>query len=147
MPLFISIKIPVELANECLTGGPDPFLQDNLLEQNRQSATPVQGNSSSTCAASEPRVAGPGRMSRLCHNALPEVAPADASPDRHVNIEQVETATVPRPTPRVIEKLRALGLHYNEPERAVLCSRCGFALKADADRVSRNLGEKHRVLS
>ncbi|KAK4073268.1 hypothetical protein Purlil1_13123 [Purpureocillium lilacinum] len=84
--------------------------------------------------------------SRLRHNAAPELAPVDEGLDRHVDLEPVKAATLPRPTPRVIEKLRALGLHYNEPERAILCSRCGFALKADADRVSRHLGEKHRVL-
>ncbi|OAQ59779.1 hypothetical protein VFPBJ_11599 [Purpureocillium lilacinum] len=116
-------------------GRPRPLLHDVFLEQNRQSATAGQSNSP-TCATSELRVAGPVRMKRLRHNAVPEVAPADASPDRYVNLEPVEDATVPRPTPRVVEKLRALGLHYNEPERAVLCCRCGFALKADADRVS-----------
>ncbi|KID82378.1 RecQ helicase TLH3 [Metarhizium guizhouense ARSEF 977] len=29
------------------------------------------------------------------------------------------------------------------PESAVICTECGFALKADGDRVSRHLGEKH----
>ncbi|KND91559.1 hypothetical protein TOPH_03807 [Tolypocladium ophioglossoides CBS 100239] len=43
------------------------------------------------------------------------------------------------------ERLLALGLYYNEPERAIVCTRCGFALKTDTDRVSRHLGEKHDI--
>lgn len=38
-----------------------------------------------------------------------------------------------------------LGLYCNVPEPAILCIKCGFALKADGDRVSRHLGEKHDV--
>ncbi|KJZ70098.1 hypothetical protein HIM_10501 [Hirsutella minnesotensis 3608] len=56
------------------------------------------------------------------------------------------SAAVPRiPTAKEIERLLALGLYYNEPEPAVLCIRCGFALKTGTDRVSRHLGEKHGV--
>ncbi|KJZ70965.1 hypothetical protein HIM_09669 [Hirsutella minnesotensis 3608] len=37
------------------------------------------------------------------------------------------------PTVEEIEKMLALGLYYNEPEPAILCIRCGFALKTDTD--------------
>ncbi len=60
--------------------------------------------------------------SRLRHNAAPELAPVDEGLNRHVDVEPVKAATLPRPTPRVIEKLRALGLRYNEPERAIVLS-------------------------
>ena len=40
-------------------------------------------------------------------------------------------------------RIASLGLCLNEPEPAILCTECGFALKADSDRVSRHLGEKH----
>ena len=82
---------------------------------------------------------------RLRHNAAPEVAPLDEGPDRHVDLEPVETATPPRPTSRGIEKLRALGLHYNETERAILCSQSGFAIQAGADRFTPPR-EKHRAI-
>ncbi|PWI64591.1 hypothetical protein PCL_09521 [Purpureocillium lilacinum] len=49
------------------------------------------------------------------------------------------------PTSKERERLLALGLYYNEPEPAVLCLRCGFALKTGGDRVSRHLGEKHDI--
>ncbi|KJZ70995.1 hypothetical protein HIM_09606 [Hirsutella minnesotensis 3608] len=56
------------------------------------------------------------------------------------------SAAVPRiPTAKENERLLALGLYYNEPEPAVLCIRCGFALKTGTDRVSRHLGEKHGI--
>jgi len=47
--------------------------------------------------------------------------------------------------PAQIQWLEGLGLHYNLPEPAIICTHCGFALKADGDRVSRHLGEKHDV--
>ncbi|KAH7111674.1 hypothetical protein B0J13DRAFT_461819, partial [Dactylonectria estremocensis] len=42
-------------------------------------------------------------------------------------------------------RLDELGLYLNLPEPAIICTACGFALKADSDRVSRHLGEKHGV--
>lgn len=59
--------------------------------------------------------------------------------------------TLPASTPRTPsseerERLLALGLYYNEPEPAILYTRCGFALKTDADRVSRHLGEKYDII-
>ncbi|KAH7147075.1 hypothetical protein B0J13DRAFT_405209, partial [Dactylonectria estremocensis] len=44
-----------------------------------------------------------------------------------------------------IQRLQNLHLHYNLPESAIICMRCGYALKADADRVGRHLGEHHGV--
>lgn len=41
------------------------------------------------------------------------------------------------------EKLHSFGLYYNQPEPAVICISCGFALKTNTDRVSRHLGEAH----
>ncbi|KAI8660044.1 hypothetical protein NCS56_01223000 [Fusarium sp. Ph1] len=41
--------------------------------------------------------------------------------------------------------LEKLGLHFNEPEHAILCTRCGFALNPQSDRVSRHLREKHDI--
>lgn len=45
--------------------------------------------------------------------------------------------------PEQAQRIASLGLYLNEPELAILCVECGFALKADSDRVSRHLGEKH----
>ncbi|KAJ3454045.1 hypothetical protein MRS44_018677 [Fusarium solani] len=41
--------------------------------------------------------------------------------------------------------LDRLGLYLNQPEPAILCIQCKFALKADGDRVSRHLGERHGI--
>lgn len=41
--------------------------------------------------------------------------------------------------------MAALGLYFNQPEFAIICIECGFALKADKGRVSRHLGEKHGI--
>ncbi|PON20041.1 hypothetical protein TGAM01_v211085 [Trichoderma gamsii] len=43
------------------------------------------------------------------------------------------------------EKLRSFGLYYNQPEPAIICISCGFALKTNTDRVSRHLGEAHEI--
>ncbi|KAI8411163.1 hypothetical protein FOFC_07757 [Fusarium oxysporum] len=45
----------------------------------------------------------------------------------------------------MIEQLDRLGLYLNQPEPAILCIQCKFALKADGDRVSRHLGERHGI--
>ncbi|KAH7143379.1 hypothetical protein DER46DRAFT_630878 [Fusarium sp. MPI-SDFR-AT-0072] len=45
----------------------------------------------------------------------------------------------------MIEQLDRLGLYLNQPEPAILCIQCKFALKADGDRVSRHLGEQHGI--
>lgn len=64
--------------------------------------------------------------------------------DRH-RIRTLPASTPRTPSSKERERLLALGLYYNEPEPAILCTRCGFALKTDADRVSRHLGEKHDI--
>ncbi|KAH7228377.1 hypothetical protein B0J15DRAFT_411279 [Fusarium solani] len=45
----------------------------------------------------------------------------------------------------MIEQLDRLGLHLNQPERAILCIQCKFALKADGGRIARHLGERHGI--
>ncbi|KAG5788003.1 hypothetical protein H9Q69_012933 [Fusarium xylarioides] len=45
----------------------------------------------------------------------------------------------------MLEQLNSLGLYLNQPEPAMLCIHCKFALKADGDRVSRHLGERHGI--
>ncbi|RYC79215.1 hypothetical protein BFJ63_vAg17907 [Fusarium oxysporum f. sp. narcissi] len=45
----------------------------------------------------------------------------------------------------MLEQLNSLGLYLNQPEPAILCIHCKFALKADGDRVSRHLGERHGI--
>ncbi|KAH7208485.1 uncharacterized protein BKA55DRAFT_529764 [Fusarium redolens] len=47
-----------------------------------------------------------------------------------------------------LEKLAELdhiGLLLNSPEPAIICKQCGYAITADKDRVSRHLGEIHKV--
>ncbi|GKU09814.1 unnamed protein product, partial [Fusarium langsethiae] len=44
-----------------------------------------------------------------------------------------------------MEQLDRFGLYLNQPEPAILCIQCKFALKADGDRVSRHLGERHGI--
>lgn len=39
--------------------------------------------------------------------------------------------------PGKLRKLENRDLVYNMPEPAIRCTKCGFALKADSDRVSR----------
>ncbi|KAH6972614.1 hypothetical protein EDB80DRAFT_628014 [Ilyonectria destructans] len=50
-----------------------------------------------------------------------------------------------QPTARQLDRLQQLSLHLNHPEPAIICIPCGFALKADGERVSRHLGEAHEV--
>ncbi|KAG8664460.1 hypothetical protein FPOAC2_13431 [Fusarium poae] len=45
----------------------------------------------------------------------------------------------------MMEQLDRFGLYLNQPEPAILCIQCKFALKADGDRVSRHLGERHGI--
>ncbi|KAJ4013676.1 hypothetical protein NW761_015084 [Fusarium oxysporum] len=45
----------------------------------------------------------------------------------------------------MIEQLENFGLYLNQPEPAIICIQCKFALKADGDRVSRHLGERHGI--
>lgn len=67
-------------------------------------------------------------------------------PAKRPRLQPPSAASTPRtPSPKERERLLALGLYYNEPELAILCTRCGFALKRDGDRVSRHLGEKHDI--
>ncbi|KAH6985327.1 hypothetical protein EDB80DRAFT_821764 [Ilyonectria destructans] len=55
------------------------------------------------------------------------------------------TLAVQKIAPSQIQKLQRLHLHFNLPEPAIICTRCGYALKTDNDRVGRHLGEKHGV--
>ncbi|KAH7243961.1 hypothetical protein B0J15DRAFT_501405 [Fusarium solani] len=50
-----------------------------------------------------------------------------------------------RITPNQVQRLEQLGLHYGFSAPAIICTRCGYALKTDDDRVGRHLGEKHNV--
>ena len=50
-----------------------------------------------------------------------------------------------RITPKQVQRLEQLELHYDFSAPAVICTRCGYALKIDDDRVGRHLGEKHNV--
>lgn len=43
------------------------------------------------------------------------------------------------------QKLKPVGLLLNQPELAILCTRCGFALTPTPDRVARHLHERHDV--
>jgi hypothetical protein len=45
----------------------------------------------------------------------------------------------------MIEQLENLGLYLNQPEPAIICIQCKFALKADGDCISRHLGERHGI--
>ncbi|KAJ0127296.1 hypothetical protein HZ326_29602 [Fusarium oxysporum f. sp. albedinis] len=47
--------------------------------------------------------------------------------------------------PSLRPSLEKLHLHLNLPEKAVICTRCGYALAVDDDRVGRHLGQKHDV--
>ncbi|KAI3573441.1 hypothetical protein IWW34DRAFT_756176 [Fusarium oxysporum f. sp. albedinis] len=42
-------------------------------------------------------------------------------------------------------RLEKLHLHFNLPEQAIICTLCGYALKADNDHAGRHLGEKHHI--
>lgn len=53
--------------------------------------------------------------------------------------------TVIQPNAQQLDRLQKLGLHLNHPEPAVICITCGFALRADGERVSRHPGETHEV--
>ncbi|KAI8648060.1 hypothetical protein NCS56_01537500 [Fusarium sp. Ph1] len=47
-------------------------------------------------------------------------------------------------SPSQLAKLGRLGLYFNEPEPAIICTGYGYAIIADKDRVSRHLGEIHQ---
>jgi hypothetical protein len=42
-------------------------------------------------------------------------------------------------------RLEALGLHYNQPEQALICTCCKYALKPSGETVSKHLWEKHQI--
>ncbi|EXA30088.1 hypothetical protein FOVG_18501 [Fusarium oxysporum f. sp. pisi HDV247] len=50
-----------------------------------------------------------------------------------------------RITARQLQRLETLKLHYDISQSAIICMRCGFALKNDGDRVGRHLGERHSI--
>jgi hypothetical protein len=45
-------------------------------------------------------------------------------------------------TPRQLQRLESLELHYDISQSAIICMRCGFALQDNDDRVGRYLGGK-----
>lgn len=50
------------------------------------------------------------------------------------------------PPEQVIDRFTSLSIHcYEWPEPVLLCTRCCVATKANTNRVSRHLGEKHNV--
>ena len=49
------------------------------------------------------------------------------------------------PAAEVVRRLIALGLYLNAPERAVICTRCQYALQPAGEAVSKHLWEKHTV--
>ncbi|KAI8401260.1 hypothetical protein FOFC_18129 [Fusarium oxysporum] len=44
-----------------------------------------------------------------------------------------------------MEQLESLGLYLSQPEPAIICIQCKFALKPDGDCTSRHLGERHGI--
>jgi hypothetical protein len=42
-------------------------------------------------------------------------------------------------------RLEVLGLHYNQPEQALICTRCKYPLKPSGETVSKHLREKHQI--
>jgi hypothetical protein len=42
-------------------------------------------------------------------------------------------------------RLEALGLHFYQPEQALICTRCQYALKPSGETVSKHLWEKHQI--
>ena len=49
------------------------------------------------------------------------------------------------PLEQAERRLEALGLHYNQPEQALICTRCKYALKPSGETVSKHLWEKHQI--
>ena len=49
------------------------------------------------------------------------------------------------PAEEVVRRLATLGLYLNAPESAIICTRCEYALQPSGARVTKHLGEKHRV--
>jgi hypothetical protein len=49
------------------------------------------------------------------------------------------------PLEQAERRLEALGLHFNQPERALICARCKYALKPSGETVSKHLWEKHQI--
>lgn len=43
------------------------------------------------------------------------------------------------------ELLEAFRLFYDRDARVIICIDCGFALKTSTDRVSRHLGQRHKI--
>jgi hypothetical protein len=49
------------------------------------------------------------------------------------------------PLEQAARRLEALGLHLNQPEQALICTRCKYALKPSGETVSKHLWEKHQI--
>jgi hypothetical protein len=49
------------------------------------------------------------------------------------------------PLEQAERRLEALGLHFDQPERALICARCKYALKPSSETVSKHLWEKHQI--
>jgi hypothetical protein len=50
-----------------------------------------------------------------------------------------------QPLEQAARRLEALGLHFNQPEQALICTRCKYALKPSGETVSKHLWEKHQI--
>lgn len=50
-----------------------------------------------------------------------------------------------QPSPEQYSRPEKLHLHFNLPELAIICMRCGYAIAVDDDRGGRHLGQKHGV--
>ncbi|KAM5528985.1 hypothetical protein FOXYSP1_16829 [Fusarium oxysporum f. sp. phaseoli] len=48
-------------------------------------------------------------------------------------------------TPRQLQRLQTLKLYHGISKSAIICMRCGFAVKNNGDPVGGHLGEKHGV--
>jgi hypothetical protein len=49
------------------------------------------------------------------------------------------------PLEQAERSLEALGLQSNQPEQALICTRCKYALKPSGETVSKHLWEKHQI--
>ena len=45
----------------------------------------------------------------------------------------------------VNSELAQIGLYYNRPEPAIICTLCQYALQPASDAVSKHLGERHKI--
>lgn len=70
------------------------------------------------------------------HNMLPSTEIRQRYPVRSWKSLPLEQAE---------RRLEALGLYYNQPEQALICTRCKYALKPSGVTVSKHFWEKHQI--